>query len=141
MSKKIFFEQMCAICLRGDDDNLMLGPFVDLKTISAHFLCVRFSPVTPQKCEMSETATGSSMAGVTSRFIRNEGARSKKLVTIFFGNKFKFKFILFSAAAAAAMEKKNKIIAPPLNCSPSRIIPAAKTQHSISVKVSIIFAI
>lgn len=77
------FKRLCAICLRSSTDESKLGPFINLASISAHYLCVRFSPVTPEKDEIvDEPNTGTSMAGVTCRFIRMEGARAKKLVRI-----------------------------------------------------------
>lgn len=77
------FKRHCAICLRSSTNESKLGPFINLASISAHYLCVRFSPVTPAKDEIVDEPTpGTSMAGVSSRFIRMEGARAKKLVSM-----------------------------------------------------------
>lgn len=61
----------------------MLGPFIQTKTISAHFMCVLFSPVTPDESSQRNNPDDDAIAGVSARFIRNEGLRAERLVTFF----------------------------------------------------------
>lgn len=60
----------------------MLGPMIHTKTISAHFNCVAFSPVTPDKTSLAPNQGDDAIAGVTARFIREEGHRAFKLVIL-----------------------------------------------------------
>lgn len=73
------YMRTCGICRRGDIDRRLLGPLVHVKTISAHINCVFYSPIMPDATSLvpnSDDAIG----GVSSRYIRTEGARAKLLV-------------------------------------------------------------
>lgn len=58
----------------------MLGPIIHTKTISAHFNCVLYSPVTPDALDLQTREEEDAISGVKSRFVRTEAARAKKLV-------------------------------------------------------------
>lgn len=79
-NKEDRFTKKCEICARSTRDERRLGPFIETKTIAAHYNCVIYSPVAPDKTDVK--ADG--IAGVTNRFIRNEGKRAKALVSILF---------------------------------------------------------
>lgn len=66
----------CQVCSRSTRNGKTLGPFLETKTIAAHYKCVIFSPVMPDKIDLAPNGIG----GVSSRFIRNEGKRAKPLV-------------------------------------------------------------
>lgn len=74
------FERKCVICGRNHLNDRMLGPLIHLTQISAHFNCVLFSPVTPDSLSRREGSDGGSISGVSTRFIRIEAQRAKKLV-------------------------------------------------------------
>lgn len=66
-------ERMCEICKRRNIDHRMLGPFIHTNTLSAHFNCVLFSPITPD--ETSRNADG--VAGVIIvSYARKDDARN-----------------------------------------------------------------
>lgn len=78
------YMRTCAICRRGNIDRRLLGPLIHARTISAHITCVLYSPILPDAtslCPDSDDAIG----GVSSRYIRTEGARAKLLVNRLFG--------------------------------------------------------
>lgn len=50
------------------------------KSISAHFNCVLYSPVTPDAESVAPRPEDDAIAGVSTRFIRVEGRRAKKMV-------------------------------------------------------------
>lgn len=74
--KKKIIAKNCEICARSIRDEKMLGPFIETKTIAAHFNCVIYSPIVPDKLDVATDGVG----GVTPRFIRIEGKRAKPLV-------------------------------------------------------------
>lgn len=78
------FERKCEICRRDNYNGRMLGPLIHTKTISAHYNCVMFSPVTPDETSRRDNPNDDAIAGVTARFIREEGGRAKQLVRICF---------------------------------------------------------
>lgn len=67
----------CEICGRSARDNRQLGPFVETKSIAAHHNCVLFCPKRPDKVDLIDDG----ICGVSDRFIRMEGKRSKALVS------------------------------------------------------------
>lgn len=80
MSANKGFERKCAICRRKEFNGRMLGPLIATKTISAHFNCVLFSPITPDTTSLAPNQGDDAIAGVSSRFIREEGKRACQLV-------------------------------------------------------------
>lgn len=78
-NKKKSIAKNCEICARPTRDERFLGPFIETKTIAAHYNCVYFNPVIPDKVDIAANGIG----GVSSRFIRNEGKRAKPLVHTF----------------------------------------------------------
>lgn len=93
MSVKVFGRK-CEICRRSTFDQRTLGPLVHTKTISGHFNCVLYSPVAPDATSLAPHPEDDSIAGVTTRFVREEGKRAKKLVIDF--SKFFNWFYFFS---------------------------------------------
>lgn len=83
MSSLKEFNRNCEICHRTNFNSRMLGPMVHTKTISAHFNCVVFSPVSPDKTSLAPNPEDDAIGGVTTRFIRGEGRRAKKLVNLY----------------------------------------------------------
>lgn len=75
-SNKKPIAKKCEICARSTRNEKLLGPFIEKKTIAAHYNCVIFNPVVPAKEETAADGIG----GVSARFIRNEGKRAKALV-------------------------------------------------------------
>lgn len=73
------FERKCEICQRLVENNRFLGPLIDKQSILVHYNCVLFSPVQPSAEEIQEV---DGVCGVTLRYIRTEGARAKKLVSV-----------------------------------------------------------
>lgn len=71
----------CEICKRDSRNEKLLGPFVQTKTIGAHYNCVIYCPVTPEDVEKDITKEG--IGGVSTRFVRFEGRRAADLVCIF----------------------------------------------------------
>lgn len=82
MSSKGKFDRKCEICLRDNYNERMLGPLMHTKSISAHYSCVLYSPVTPDAVSLAHHQKDDGIAGVTARLIREEGSRSKQLVKI-----------------------------------------------------------
>lgn len=82
------FARKCEICCRDTYEARMLGPLMHTKTISAHYNCVLFSPVAPTAVNLAPHQEADGIAGVTARFIREEGGRSKQLVIFFCFNFF-----------------------------------------------------
>lgn len=80
------FERKCTICQRKDFNDRMLGPLIHTKTISGHFNCVLYSPIMPDAVSIASNKGDDGIAGVKSRFIREEGARASKLVIIEFNS-------------------------------------------------------
>lgn len=78
------FDRKCEICGRSNQNGRMLGPLIHTRTISAHYNCVLFSPTTVDANSLSSGSEDSGICGVTSRFIRSEGSRAKKLVCSIF---------------------------------------------------------
>lgn len=74
------FERKCEICKRSHFNSRMLGPLIHTKSISAHFNCVLYSPVTPDAESFAPRAEDDAIAGVSTRFISDEGRRAQKLV-------------------------------------------------------------
>lgn len=70
------FQRVCEICSRSNQNERLLGPLINSQTISAHYNCVMFSPVTVDATSKEDHG----ICGVTARFIRTEGSRAKKLV-------------------------------------------------------------
>lgn len=79
MSANKVIQRPCVICNRFVSNDRWLGPLQHLKTFSAHSNCVLYSPVPPDTSSFSENPEDS-VAGMTSRFIRAEGQRAKRLV-------------------------------------------------------------
>lgn len=79
--------QVCEICKRSVLNARLLGPLIHTRTITAHYNCVLFIPVTPHSTSRRHNETDDAIAGVSTRFIRDEGARAKLLVSeiIFIG--------------------------------------------------------
>lgn len=73
-------ERKCEICKRNKFNPQQLGPFIQTKTISAHFNCVLFSPINPSQSSRRNNPDDDAIAGMSARFVRKEGARAKKLV-------------------------------------------------------------
>lgn len=73
-------ERKCEICKRSNFNGRMLGPLIDMHSISAHFNCVLFYPVTPAAESLAPQPGDDAIAGVSTRFIRQEGHRAQKLV-------------------------------------------------------------
>lgn len=88
------FERKCTICQRKECNDRMLGPLIHTKTISGHFNCILYSPVMPDAGSIASNKGDDGIAGVKSRFIREEGARASKLVIIEF-NSILFQSYLF----------------------------------------------
>lgn len=74
------FERKCVICGRNHRNDRMLGPLIHLANISAHFNCVLFSPSTPDSVHYRDGSSGEQIAGLSTRFIRTEAQRAKRLV-------------------------------------------------------------
>lgn len=74
------FERKCEICQRKHFNDRLLGPLMHTKTISAHFNCVLYSPVTPDALDLQTREEEDAIGGVKSRFVRAEAGRAKKLV-------------------------------------------------------------
>lgn len=66
----------CRICTRSTRDENTLGPFRETDTVAAHYKCVLFSPVVPDKLDFDPNG----IAGMSARFIRDEGRRAEPLV-------------------------------------------------------------
>lgn len=79
-AKKDCVREKCDICRRSTFDHRTLGPLVHTKTISAHFNCVLYSPVTPDATSLAPRAEDDAIAGVSTRSVRDEAKRAKKLV-------------------------------------------------------------
>lgn len=73
-------ERKCEICKRSNFNSRMLGPLIHTNSISAHFNCVLYSPVTPDAESFAPRPEDEAVAGVSTRFIRDEGRRAQKLV-------------------------------------------------------------
>lgn len=78
------FERKCEICGRSNRNERILGPLIHTQTISAHYNCVLFSPVTVDAISIASKSEDDGICGVTARFIRSEGNRAKKLVCSIF---------------------------------------------------------
>lgn len=76
------FERQCTICRRKERNDRLLGPLIHTKTISGHFNCILYTPVMPDAGSIASNHEDDAIAGVKSRFIRDEGVRASKLVTI-----------------------------------------------------------
>lgn len=74
------FERKCQICKRSNFNGRMLGPLIHTNSISAHYNCVLYSPVTPKAECVASCPEDEAIAGVSTRFIRNEGRRAQRLV-------------------------------------------------------------
>lgn len=88
----------CEICGRANRDDRRLGPLITVEKsfITAHYQCVLFCPKTPETGEYGVDG----IAGMTARFIRDEGKRVKSLVLeIFIPTKY-FVFGFVSVAPA-----------------------------------------
>lgn len=76
-SKKTWIDaKKCAICARSTRDEKTLGPFIETDTIAAHYKCVLFNSVAPEKVDFAADGIN----GVSSRFIRSQGKRALPLV-------------------------------------------------------------
>lgn len=73
------FERKCEICGRANENDRTLGPLVHTRTISAHYNCVLFSPVAVD-ATTAQQSKNDGICGASTRFIRSEGSRAKKLV-------------------------------------------------------------
>lgn len=80
MASKKKTGKKCDICLRDTLNDRALGRLQETRTITAHVNCVLFSPVSPDKTSLTSRPEDDGIAGVTSRFVRQEGKRAKKLV-------------------------------------------------------------
>lgn len=80
MSPPAEFERKCEICKRSNFNGRMLGPLIHTDSISAHFNCVLYSPVTPDAESIAVRPEDKAIAGVSTRFIRDEGRRAQRLV-------------------------------------------------------------
>lgn len=80
MAEKVFGRK-CEICRRDNFDDRTLGPLIHANNISAHFNCVLYSPVTPDETSLAPKPEDDAIAGLSTRFVRDEGKRAKKLVT------------------------------------------------------------
>lgn len=74
------FKRVCEVCKRSNWNGRILGPMVVTRTLSAHFNCVLYSPITPDAVHFAPNPEDDAIAGVSSRFIRTEGKRAKELV-------------------------------------------------------------
>lgn len=74
------FERKCEICKRSNFNGRMLGPLIHTNSISAHYNCVLYSPITPDAESVAPRPEDEAIAGVSTRFIREEGRRAQKLV-------------------------------------------------------------
>lgn len=73
------FVRKCEICQRLGENDRFLGPLIDKQSVLVHYNCVLFSPVHPDAESRQESG---GVCGVTLRYIRTEGARAKKLVSV-----------------------------------------------------------
>lgn len=101
-------KKSCFICLRSIENEHLLGPLITTKTITAHFLCVLFNPVTPDADDFAAPEKDGGICGLSARYIREQAGRAAKLVYvnflalhIFF---FKFTLTLFRRSATFARE-------------------------------------
>lgn len=98
-------KKSCYICLRSIENDHLLGPLITTKTITAHFLCVLFNPVTPDADDFAAPEKDGGICGLSARYIREQAGRAAKLVrsfssaTFFF---FKFTLTLFRRSATFA---------------------------------------
>lgn len=82
-SKKQKSKRVCEICKRSKWHGRILGPIVITKTVTAHFNCVLYSPITPDVSSLAPNPENDAIAGVSARFVRTEGKRAEKLVGFF----------------------------------------------------------
>lgn len=82
MPVKVQDEKVCQICKRSNRNDLVLGPMTDAtkSNISAHFNCILYSPVVPDALSIPSRPEADSIGGVSTRYVRHEGARAERLV-------------------------------------------------------------
>lgn len=83
-------KKSCFICLRSIENDHLLGPLITTKTITAHFLCVLFNPVTPDADDFAAPEKDGGICGLSARYIREQANRAAKLVLQFSCGQFFF---------------------------------------------------
>lgn len=119
------FERKCEICLRSILNDRVLGRLQHTKTISAHVNCVLYSPVSPDSMSLASRPDDDAIAGVKSRFIRDEGARAKKLVIFLFSTFFHHIVIISSPFHVSSIYCSSNVI---IASSKELILVAVRTR-------------